>query len=68
MRTQEPQLQYHLATAPRIVGDLVVPIVDDGGNAGEVLTVLETVVLGTLTTLAKLVPEKDDTIGGLRHE
>lgn len=51
-RTIETQLQHHIAIAPEIVAQLTKPIIDGGGKTAEVMTVLETVVLGTISTLA----------------
>lgn len=53
-RTIETQLQHHIAIAPEIVEKLTKPIIDGGGKTAEVMTVLETVVLGTISTLAVL--------------
>lgn len=53
-RSIETQLQHHHAVAPEIVAQLTKPIIDGGGKASEVMTVLETVVLGTISTLARL--------------
>ncbi len=51
-RDPDIQLAHHLAATPGIVGSIVNPIVDDGGKTAEVMTILESVVLGTISTLA----------------
>ena len=44
----------HNEQAPKIVADIVRPTITEGGTAGEVLVLLESVIAGTLATLATL--------------
>ncbi|CAM5763280.1 hypothetical protein [Bosea minatitlanensis] len=50
MRHPDTQLIHHRAAAP----DIVKPITDNGGKTPEVMAILDSVVLGTISILAIL--------------
>jgi hypothetical protein len=53
-RTNKQATDHHNAVAGPIVASIVKPILEAEGNTGEVATLLESVVVGTIRALAEI--------------
>lgn len=50
----DAKIAHHRTVAEKVVNDMVTPIMSGGGKTVDVVFLLETVIIGTLATLAEL--------------